>query len=117
MDPLWIALTAVGAVALGFVAFRTFLLQIGGNDVLFGRKRLELREAPGFVAGEQEVRISVDVSNRGGVDTVDQVVEALVDGEVVAASAPVDVARGQTGHVRLSIPRRFVQDVEGERPL
>ncbi len=117
MDPVWLALTAVAAVALAAVAFRTFLLQIGGKDVLFGKQRLEVREADGFAAGEQDVEIAATIENRGGAPARGAVIQAVVDGAVVAESEPVDVRAGESASVRLAIPRRFVGDVTGERPL
>jgi hypothetical protein len=117
MDPLWFAITAVAAVALVVVVVRTFLFQIGGKDVLFGKQRLEVREADGFAVGERDVEIAAEVANRGGAAAQGAVIEALVDGAVVASSLPVDVAQGQSAFVRLAIPRRFVRDMSGERPL
>jgi hypothetical protein len=117
VDLLWFGLTAVAAVALAAVALRSFLLQIGGNHVLSGNRRLDVREADGFTPHEQEIEIEAEIENRGGAAAHGAVAQALVDGAVVAQSEPVDVAAGESVRVRLAVPRKFVGDVTGERPV
>jgi hypothetical protein len=78
--------------------------------------KLDVREAPGFSGSQYQVEIYADVVNDGGSIGRGTVVQALIDGQVVATSRPVDVAPGCTERVALAVPRQFVEQLAGERP-
>jgi hypothetical protein len=78
------------------------------------KPRLSVRLGGGFDGNERRVTIHAVLANDGGSTARSVVVDALIDGEAVASSAPVDVAPGQTETVDIDVPRQFVIHLSGE---
>lgn len=143
MDSVWIALTAIGTLAL--VAVGVWQVQSSRKEAQrreerealarrdaaereerekrLGRRAeqekapaLSVREAAGFNGREREVEIYAELVNDGGSTARGAVVEALINDAVVASSQPVDVAAGAAERVPLSIPRQYVENLAGEGP-
>jgi len=63
------------------------------------------------------VTITAVLNNDGSTNLHGVVAEALIDGQPVASSTPVDVPSGGTKTVDIHVPRQFVADLRGERPV
>ncbi|MCP9486156.1 MAG: hypothetical protein MSC30_09860 [Gaiellaceae bacterium MAG52_C11] len=144
MDSVWIALTAIGTLALVGVgvwqiqssrkgARRREEREAEARRVAAERQErekweaqeraeqkkapaLSVREAAGFNGREREVEIYAELVNDGGSTARGAVVEARIDNSAVASSQPVDVAAGASERVSLFIPRQYVENLAGERP-
>lgn len=144
MDSVWIALTAIGTLALVAVgvwqihslrteARRREEREAEARRVAAERQEqekpeaqeraerekapaLSVREAAGFNGREREVEIFANLLNDGGSTARGTVVNALIDDSPVASSQPVDVAAGVSERVSLLIPRQYVENLAGERP-
>lgn len=144
MESVWIALTAIGTlalVALGLWQIQSSRKQARRRERHDAQARqvadereerekreaqeraehgkapaLSVREAPGFSGREREVEIYVELLNDGGSTARGAVVEALINDTAVASSQPVDVAAGAAERVPLMIPRQYVDNLVGERP-
>jgi hypothetical protein len=75
-----------------------------------------VRLGGGFDGNERRVTIHAVLGNDGGSTARGVAIDALIDGEAVASSAPVDVAPGRTERVDIDVPRQFVVHLSGERP-
>lgn len=144
MDSVWIALTAIGTLAL--VAVGVWQIESSRKEARRREERdaearrvaaerqerekweareraeqekapaLSVREAAGFNGREREVETYAEVVNDGGLTARGAVVEALIDNLAVASSQPVDVAARASERVPLLIPRQYVESLAGERP-
>jgi archaellum component FlaF (FlaF/FlaG flagellin family) len=76
-----------------------------------------VRVGEGFAGDEHQVTIYVVLNNDGSTNLHGVVADVLIDGEAVASSAPVDVPSGGTKTVDIHVPRQYVVDVRGERPV
>lgn len=141
MQNFWIALGSVATVALVVVA--VWQLRTSARDSRLRQRREEeaearstplrrgelereerlrapnvsVREAGGFSGSERAVEIYADILNDGGSPARGAVAEVVIDGVVVAASTPVDVAPGAAERVSIAVPRQYVEQLAGRRPL
>jgi hypothetical protein len=144
MESVWIAVTAVGTLALVAVSvwqIRSSRAEARRREKLEAEARraaderqerekgeareraerekvpaLSVREAAGFSGRKREVEIYAQVLNDGGSTAWGVVVEALIGDSLIASSGPVDVAAGASERVPLAIPRQYVENLAGERP-
>jgi len=140
VETFWIALTAIGTILLVVVGVWQILSGRRGSRERERHEheaqersardkkeeleraeqarapKLSVREAGGFSGRERDVESYAEVLNDGGSVGGGAVVEAIIDGAVIAASAPVDVAPGATERIALAIPRQFIENLAGERP-
>jgi hypothetical protein len=78
---------------------------------------LSVRVGGGFDGNEQRVRINAVIDNDGERIERGIVVEALIDGEPIASSAPVDVTAEGSQTVDIDVPRRYIVNLAGEHPV
>jgi hypothetical protein len=82
------------------------------------KPRLSVHVGGGTFAGDEgQVTITVVLNNDGSTNLHGVVADALIDGEAVAKSAPVDVPSGGTKTVDIHVPKQYVVDPRGENPV
>jgi hypothetical protein len=79
-------------------------------------RTLTVRRDGGFDGNAQRVTIFAVIDNDANGIERGVVAEALIDGEPVATSGPVDVGAGGSQRVGIDIPRRFIVNLAGEHP-
>jgi len=82
-----------------------------------GSRMLTVRRDGGFDGNEQRVTIHAVIDNNGDRIERGVAVEALIDGESVASSAPVDVEAEGSQRVSIDVPRRYIVNLAGEHPV
>jgi hypothetical protein len=88
-----------------------------GSQAEHAPRPLSVRLGGGFDGNAQRVTVHAVIDNDGGTIERGVVVDALIDGEPVASSPPVDVPSEGTQTADIDVPRRFVVSLQGQHPV